>query len=611
MSDQALSFWQSYAPAPSDHPALAYTGLSADQCRVVPLGGDMPFPDDEDWLVAPLHGASGDIRSLVYFHPQQNNRPRFSDGYPQGALICGKPSKTAPLYLLTDPANAALYAAAGHAALATLTPDDWSRPSNDKKYTTGQNMAAVAKAWVRAGYKVEVPICCHLAKEFAAILQDIPSAKIIPLIGPPPMLDTSELTVPYSRAEVIKPTRIDLFSPLPDANDKGKPLSTSENLAEIVRRIGAMVRYNVISKKTEILLPNCGFSVDNHANAAMSVLIGWANRFGMPTGNLDVFLTQIADENPYNPVANWIGSRAWDGRSRKQAFFDTLTEQEVILLPDGRKLKDILVERWMLSAVAAAFEPNGISSHGVLVLQGDQYLGKTKWMKGLAPKELSIIKDGLTLNPSDKDSVMLCVRNWIVELGELDATFRKADIANLKSFITSDRDILRRPYDRFESEFARRTVFFASVNPRQFLHDATGNRRFWVIECKHINHDHNLDMQQVWAEIYELYKSGQEWFLTPDEMTALNSKNEDFMSATPVLEMVDIAYEWGIPAANRRTLMTATQVAKAAGLDRPTKSDVNDVAQHLRQHHKVTQRADPATKVKKFVMPPLVFVSEV
>ena len=39
-------------------------------------------------------------------------------------------------------------------------------------------------------------------------------------------------------------------------------------------------------------------------------------------------------------------------------------------------------------------------------------------MKSLAPKELCVIKDGITLKAqSDKDSVMQCVRNWIVELG--------------------------------------------------------------------------------------------------------------------------------------------------------------------------------------------------
>ena len=135
------------------------------------------------------------------------------------------------------------------------------------------------------------------------------------------------------------------------------------------------------------------------------------------------------------------------------------------------------------------FNPDGISAHGVLVLQGDQYLGKTKWMKSLAPKELGVIKDGITLNPSDKDSVMQCVRNWIVELGELDATFRKSDIASLKSFITSDRDVLRRPYARLESEFARRTVFLHRLTQSNFT--TQGNRRFWTIECEYIDYNHD------------------------------------------------------------------------------------------------------------------------
>ena len=56
----------------------------------------------------------------------------------------------------------------------------------------------------------------------------------------------------------------------------------------------------------------------------------------------------------------------------------------------------------------------------------------------------------------------------IVELGELDATFRKSDIASLKSFITSDRDVLRRPYARLESEFARRTVFLHRLTQSNF-----------------------------------------------------------------------------------------------------------------------------------------------
>jgi putative DNA primase/helicase len=602
-----VEYWDSYASASPDHPALKIHNIPAEWCKTIPENAPIPFPDNDDFLVLPLHGASGDILSLAYIYPESGRTPRYSNGYPQGALICGTPNKSTPVYLLVDPSDAMCYYNAGHVALACFTPDDWSRQNISKKLTSGQNLAAVAKAWIKAGYQVIVPVPCHKADEYRNLLSDVSAAKIIPLLAPVAFLEPSELTTAYSRHVEQMPRSIDVHSPLVDTTDKGKPLSTSDNLAEVARRIGCIIRYNVISKKVELIMPDTSFSIDNHANACLSVLISWANRFKMPTGNTELFLTQIADQNPYNPVANWVTSRKWDGTSRIQAFYDTLTEVEPRCLPDGRRLRDVLIMRWMVSAIAAAFEPSGISSHGVLVLQGDQYLGKTKWMKDLAPKSLGVIKDGLTLNPSDKDSVLQCVSHWIIELGELDATFRKSDIASLKSFITSDRDILRRPYDRLPSEFARRTVFFASVNPRQFLHDSTGNRRFWVIECSDINHNHGLDMQQVWAEFYEMYKAGEAWFLSPEEMAVLNGKNEEFMAATPALEMVDSAFDWGLPANNRDVLMTATQIAHAAGIERPTKADVNDIAQHVRQKYKVIQRGDPRTKVKKFVMPATLF----
>lgn len=401
---------------------------------------------------------------------------------------------------------------------------------------------------------------------------------------------------------------IDIFSPLIDVTDKGKPLSTIENMAEILRRIGAIVRYNVISKQIEVLLQGESFSLDNKNNASLAHLISWVNRFGMATGNIQDFVCAIADKNLYNPVANWITSKKWDGVSRFTEFCDTITEAQTRTLSDGRKLKDILIMRWMISAIAAAFNPDGVSAHGVLVLQGEQNLGKTSWLKSLVPDSLGVVKDGLTLNPSDKDSVMLCVRNWIVELGELDATFRKADISNLKSFIPADRDVLRRPYARLESEFARRTVFFASVNPKQFLHDNTGNRRYWVIECKKINSRHGIDMQQLWAEIYEnLYKKGISHFLDKDENEALNENNENYMSITPCVELCEESFQWSKQPSQ---LLTATEIAILSGIERPTKGDINEIAEYIRQKHQISQKADPKTKSKKFYMPPITFEAE-
>ena len=179
----------------------------------------------------------------------------------------------------------------------------------------------------------------------------------------------------------------------------------------------------------------------------------------------------------------------------------------------------------------------------------------------------------MLLRPDDKDSVKQVCSFWLVELGELDATFRKSDIAALKSFITNDSDVLRRAYARKESHFARRTVFFASVNPREFLHDPTGNRRFWTVPVTKLDHSHSLDMQQVWAEVATLYRAGESIYLTPSEMDELNCQNGEFTVIDPVEEMILSRLAWESDQATWRWA-TTTDVLKEVGMDRPTKADL-------------------------------------
>lgn len=376
--------------------------------------------------------------------------------------------------------------------------------------------------------------------------------------------------------------QVDFYSPLPDVNSQGKPLATIENLLDICDRLNVTVRYNVISKEEEILIPGEAFLMDNQANASLAWMESWCARFRMPTGNLSGLVTYLADKNPFNPVANWIQSKPWDGTSRLQPLFDTVTEKQPRHLPDGRRLRDVLILRWMLSAVDAAFNPNGVSAHGVLTFQGDQYVGKTKWFKLLAPTELNVIKEGVILKPDDRDSVKQACSFWLVELGELDSTFRKSDIAALKAFITNKTDVLRRAYARKESQYARRTVFFGSVNPKEFLHDPTGNRRYWTIEVERLNLEHNIDMQQVWAEVHKLLQDGHGYYLTGEEMAALNTSNESFQVIDPVEERIQTKLKWEAPPIDWQW-HTATEVLLRIGIDRPTQSDATKAALFLRK----------------------------
>lgn len=391
-------------------------------------------------------------------------------------------------------------------------------------------------------------------------------------------------------------TAAQIWNALPDKTRRGKIHGTIENFQTMLNMLDVVIRYNVISKREEVLIPNESFSVDNRGNAAYAWLLSWCNACQIPTGPLKNFITFVAEKTPYNPVATWIESKAWDGKSRLQDLYDTVKAKNEDGDPTIKRLKEAMIRRWLISAAAAAFKPDGVSAHGVLVFQGDQYLGKTMWFKKLVPRDLEVVSDGRTLKPDDKDSVKQIVSNWLVELGELDATFRKSDISQLKSFLTKDKDVLRLSYAPVESEFARRTVFFASVNPARFLHDETGNRRFWTIECEKINYEHTIDMQQLWAEVTEIYRKGESWFLNKTEIALLNDHNEDFTTIEPVAELVASRLNWEADEAFWEW-KTITEVLQELKFDKITRSDLNHAGEEIRKRNGGRRKKNNARKL--------------
>lgn len=371
---------------------------------------------------------------------------------------------------------------------------------------------------------------------------------------------------------------VDRFN-LPDQGGKGAVLPTTNNLREICRRLGVIIRYNAITKSEEILIPHSRYSVDNNARATLNWLRNECVLFRMATESLRGNILLMAEENHFNPVVTWVTSRNWDGVDRLRAMYDTVTPAD----PGKAWLRDALMKRWFVTAIAGAFNPDGVAAQGALVLQGPQNIGKTKWLMSLVPRHLRLAKEGVTLNPGDRDSVKQAVQFWLVELGELDATFRKSDIAQLKSFITKESDIFRKAYAEDDNHFARRTVFFGSVNPKHFLHDPTGNRRFWTIEASDVDHQHGIDMQQVWAQVHEqLYMKGEQIWLTDEENEALSKSNEEFQVIDPVEERLQTRLEWGAEP-DYWAWRTATDVLMAIGMDRPTQSDCTKAAGILRK----------------------------
>ena len=344
-------------------------------------------------------------------------------------------------------------------------------------------------------------------------------------------------------------------------NESDRLMGTLENVAEVLRRLEATPRYNTMSKDDELIFAKQSFSVDNRANVGLALVLSECNVHDMKinVGAIKAFVNVLAEKNQYNPPLDWILSKPWDGLDRLQAWYDTIGSP-------NRDLKQTLMWRWGLQCVAILYNQGADMARAVLTFTGVQYAGKTRWLKALAPEGLVLA--GHILDVHNKDSVKKAISYWITELGELDGTLRKSDLAALKAFISQMEDELRLPYAAASSKYPRRTVFGATVNEAEFLRDPTGNTRYWAIQVDTINADHDIDMQQLWAQVHLLWlNEGSErrlpHWLTGDEMKLLNTSNEDFTETDPLEELVRTRLDWA--SAAPRVWASATQIGERLG----------------------------------------------
>ncbi len=205
--------------------------------------------------------------------------------------------------------------------------------------------------------------------------------------------------------------------PNPPRTPGGSVPTTIPNVDHLLRSYGITVRYNVIKKRLAISIPGLSGAPDNADNSALTQIFSLATLNGMSVGQIPSIVEAIGDRHLLNPVADWIGSKSWDGIDRLQEFYNTLIEREDY----PRWLKERLVHRWLISAVAAAFKPDGFRTRGVLTIQGPQSIGKTAWIGALVNDPVlkeALLKLNHHLDASNKDSIITATCHWIDEIGE-------------------------------------------------------------------------------------------------------------------------------------------------------------------------------------------------
>jgi hypothetical protein len=193
-------------------------------------------------------------------------------------------------------------------------------------------------------------------------------------------------------------------------------------------------------------------------------------------------------------------------------------------------------KRFFTAAVAQVL---GVAKNDyALIFWGKQGVGKSSFLRCLAPPELREYLVDVPLLTRDKDFLMVAGGNLIINLDDLDGLYFR-DSSFLKSVFSQEYFVFRRPYDKQHQTLPRINSFVGSCNKRNFLDDFTGARRFLVVEVEEIDFSFkNFDITRVWSEAKWLLNTGFRFWLNNEETKHINTYNERFQTHDLETELV-------------------------------------------------------------------------
>jgi len=379
---------------------------------------------------------------------------------------------------------------------------------------------------------------------------------------------------------------------LPHRGDKGAYKSTIANIKALLNHYGISCNYNEINKQQCVTLSqsthNTHDLADNSNYALLRSLLSLNN---MPVSATDLIPFLMA-ENTTNPITGYLKLNAKqriDSNDRVD-YFQWLADSLIVADTD-KAYRDLALKTWMYQCVAAADYAINSQAKGaakfelVLVLQGGQGIGKSTWLKNLLPDHLKeYFAENEHLDPNDVNSLRRCLSSWICEIGELDATFRKADMERLKAFLSQSVDKIRLPYDRAISNYKRRTSFAASVNVHEFLVDKTGNRRFLPIALLGINRVITDEiMGKVWGQIYHEYSTmfSATWWANSELERMLVERHDNHAETSSVEEKLADTFNLTQLDDTFAKHYTVTRALEACGVSNPSKQQIKEAKQFI------------------------------
>ena len=312
-------------------------------------------------------------------------------------------------------------------------------------------------------------------------------------------------------------------------------------------------------------------------------------------------VVQAARENEYDPVKEYLTHVL---NTAPLTFIDRLAS--TYLRPEDGDLYneptiyDKMLKCTLIAAVARVFKP-GCKFDNCCVIVGKQGARKSTFWSTLGG---AFFSDALK-DISNKDSLMILHRSWIMEFSEMDYLTTRKQAGEVKAFLSQATDIFRVPYGKSTEVFKRRGIIVGTSNKTDgLLLDDSGNRRFWVIHSPlDINNQINIkglqdERDSIWASAVSAYLNEEPWVLDSESEAIVNNENVKYLIDSPWKSVVESYINE--PKNRGRELTTETVLTEAIEkpIERQTRGDQMQIASILRDLGLVKKRRGDRTSRK-------------
>lgn len=267
--------------------------------------------------------------------------------------------------------------------------------------------------------------------------------------------------------------------------------------------------------------------------------------------NVDAAVDAEGVRNQFSSALDWLMSLPdWDEEVRLDKLATEICG--AVEAEDGDDEETVFLSSRYLAAVSRAFVISivarimrpGCKVDTAVVLEGAQGALKGTLLRVLAVRD-EWFSDSFPTDMRDRDAMQHLPGLLIVEMSEMEQ-MKASRLGAVKGFLSRTFDRFRPSYGRRNVHQKRQCVFVGTTNTKAYLHDSTGNRRFWPMACGRIDiAKAKAWRDQLYAEALRAFMRGEKWWLEEDLEQVANEirgsrELEDFWTPA-IMTVIDAA----------------------------------------------------------------------